>query len=301
LIPKKEIDDLSKADIFAKSFACVQSIWLVIQSITRVSVGLPITQLELATIALVFCALIMYALWWNKPFGVERAATIYVTYDRSVPATIAAIKRASSIDPSNSPNFPPSERQYLEYYFAWRLKTDIPSYSSPHPDLTIDSFLGMVFNLEHAGKNLVSFGKALSGLISNIFRTPRWIPIDRDSARCITFYAAGTLFSAFHLGAWQWDFPTSTTRTIWRSFALAATAAGPLTIVVFIIFVALNKINAPLERLRQRVAFGLFISLLAVYVISRLGLIVLVFYCFSSMPDAVYQTVDWVQFLPHFT
>jgi hypothetical protein len=40
----------------------VQSIWLVVQSIARVSVGLPITQLELATIALVFCALIMYAL-----------------------------------------------------------------------------------------------------------------------------------------------------------------------------------------------------------------------------------------------
>ena len=38
-----------------------------------------------------------------------------------------------------------------------------------------------------------------------------------------------------------------------------------------------------------------------VYIISRLGLIVLVFYCFSSMPASVYKTVDWTNFLPHFS
>ena len=298
---KEQIDNFSKADIFAKLFACVQSIWLVVQSIARVSVGLPITQLELATIALVFCALLMYALWWNKPFGVERTVAIYATYDSNIPATIAAIKRASSSDTFPSP---PTERQYLEGYFAWRLKTKIPSFSSPPTGLIFEQLTDMaVNNLANAGRNdVVRFGKALGGLVSNIFGKSRWIPIDRDFATCITFYAAGTLFSAFHLGAWQWDFPTSTIRTIWRSFALVATITGPLTVVVVIIAVAIfDNIPRSLEDLGGRVTVVVLDLLLAVYILARLGLIVLVFYCFSSMPAAVYETVNWAQFLPHFT
>lgn len=307
---KEEIDDLSKADIFTKLFACVQSIWLVVQSIARVLDGLPITQLELATMALVFCALIMYALWWNKPFGVERPATIFATYDGNIPATIAAIKRASSLHDFNSFINPPSERHYLECYFAWRLKTKIPnpvgsfnSPPSPPPDLTLEQLRDIALsNLEHAGKNLVSLGKTLGGLIGNIFGKSRWIPIDREFATCITFYAAGTLFSAFHLGAWQWDFPTSTIRTIWRSFALAATGTGPLAAVVLIILWAFDNVRVtPLGNWVARVVSAFLILLPVVYIISRLGLIVLVFYCFSSMPAAVYQTVNWTQFLPHFT
>ncbi|KAH8587223.1 hypothetical protein B0O99DRAFT_694672 [Bisporella sp. PMI_857] len=309
LMHKEEIDDVSKADIFAKLFACVQSIWLVAQSIARVSVGLPITELELATIALVFCALIMYVLWWNKPFGVERPVTIYATYDSNIPATIAAIKRASSLHYFNSFANPPSERHYLECYFAWRLKTEIPSSPSsssppsPPPDLTFEKLLDMAANnLEDAGKKLVRFEKALGGLISNVFGKSHWIPIDRDFATCITFYGAGTLFSAFHLGAWQWDFPTSTIRTIWRSFALAATGTGPLAVVVVIMPVDyLDHLGRPLRYLGSNMKAAVLCLLLAVYILARLGLIVLVFYCFSSMPAAVYQTVNWAQFLPHFT
>lgn len=69
---EQNIQDFSKADAFTKGFACVQSVWLMVQSIARASQGLPITQLELSTIDFVICALIMYLLWWEKPFGVEQ-------------------------------------------------------------------------------------------------------------------------------------------------------------------------------------------------------------------------------------
>jgi len=278
----------------------VQSIWLVVQSIARVSVGLPITQLELATIALVFCALLMYALWWNKPFGVERTVTIYAIYDGNIPATISAIKRLSSHHYDRG--YPLTERDYLESYFAWRLRT-IPKLSSPPTNLTFDQLGEMaVRSLADAGSNdVVEFGIALGGLISNIFGKSRWIPINREFATCIIFYAAGTLFSAFHLGAWNWDFPTSTTRIIWRSFALAATATGPLAFVFIIIAQAILEDLGRLTDLLRNVTLWVLGLLLAVYILARLALIVLVFYCFSSMPAAVYQTVNWAQFLPHFT
>lgn len=37
---------------------------------------LAITQLELATMGFVGCALLMYILWWDKPFDVEHSVII---------------------------------------------------------------------------------------------------------------------------------------------------------------------------------------------------------------------------------
>jgi hypothetical protein len=45
-----------------------------------VASGLSITQLELATMAFVACALIMYIFWWHKPFDVERSQVLVWPY-----------------------------------------------------------------------------------------------------------------------------------------------------------------------------------------------------------------------------
>ncbi|KAJ3540686.1 hypothetical protein NM208_g4950 [Fusarium decemcellulare] len=71
-IPEQDIRDQSQADALAKAFALIQCTWLVIQSIARRSQGYAISQLELATLAFIPCALAMHIFWWNKPFGVER-------------------------------------------------------------------------------------------------------------------------------------------------------------------------------------------------------------------------------------
>jgi len=284
----------------------VQSVWLVVQSIARVKVGLPITQLELATIALVFCALIMYALWWNKPFGVEHTVAIYAVHDGNISATITALKKVLERERPISPIT--DERKLLESYFEWRLQVAVLESSSPPRNLTFDMFVQMALSsLENADMaDVVNFWKALGRMMRTIFRKSLRNPIylDRKLAVCITFFAAGTLFSAFHNGAWNWEFPTSTTRTIWRSFALTATGAGPLTVVVGIIGVAIHgKVNyeSRLESISRYGTIGAWGFLAVAYVLARLGLIVLIFYCFSSMPVAVYETVNWAQFLPHFT
>ncbi|KAG8529071.1 uncharacterized protein KY384_005706 [Bacidia gigantensis] len=78
-ITPENIRDRSKADAFTKLFAIGQSLWLIIQSIARTAQGLrmgSITQLELATMGFVGCALLMYLLWWDKPFDVEHPVSI---------------------------------------------------------------------------------------------------------------------------------------------------------------------------------------------------------------------------------
>jgi hypothetical protein len=66
-IQKNDIVDKSKADSLAKSLACLQAGWMVVQVIGRAVLGLHVTLLEVNTLGHVLCALLTYLLWWNKP------------------------------------------------------------------------------------------------------------------------------------------------------------------------------------------------------------------------------------------
>lgn len=59
-----EIKDRSKADILVKATACLQVLWLVIQCCARAQQNLPITPLELATVAFAGCSLVTYIAWF---------------------------------------------------------------------------------------------------------------------------------------------------------------------------------------------------------------------------------------------
>jgi hypothetical protein len=59
-ISKNFILDKSKADHFAKVLVLIQASWLIIQCIARTMQNLPLSLLELNTVAKVGCALIMY-------------------------------------------------------------------------------------------------------------------------------------------------------------------------------------------------------------------------------------------------
>jgi hypothetical protein len=50
----------------------------------------------------------------------------------------------------------------------------------------------------------------------------------------VAFYTVATLFSAVHIGAWNWEFPSPVTRLLWRIFGVLATAAGPYFVVVLL-------------------------------------------------------------------
>jgi hypothetical protein len=80
-VTDENLHDLSKSDAFTKSFAITQCTWLVTQNVARVSTSLPITQLELAMMGYVVCAIVMYGFWWYKPLGVEHVTIVTCTKD----------------------------------------------------------------------------------------------------------------------------------------------------------------------------------------------------------------------------
>lgn len=74
LIPPSELEikDRSKADSFSKLIVLVQTLWFVMQSIARHIEHLPLTELEVATLAYTIPILGIYICWWNKPLGVTQ-------------------------------------------------------------------------------------------------------------------------------------------------------------------------------------------------------------------------------------
>ncbi|KAH9209043.1 hypothetical protein DL95DRAFT_310758, partial [Leptodontidium sp. 2 PMI_412] len=70
-VEAEAIADKSKANILAKGLVCVQVLWVAGQTIERKAVGLPISILEFHTLVHVVCALVMYVLWFQKPYDIQ--------------------------------------------------------------------------------------------------------------------------------------------------------------------------------------------------------------------------------------
>lgn len=66
-----EIADRSKADCLVRVVATLQIFWLVVSVITRVTQQLPVSQLEVCTVAFATLAVATYAANWAKPKDVE--------------------------------------------------------------------------------------------------------------------------------------------------------------------------------------------------------------------------------------
>ena len=70
-ITEREIQDRSKGDALSKGLVVIQTSWFILQCIARRIERLPITELELVTLAFAALNVITYGLWWNKPLDVQ--------------------------------------------------------------------------------------------------------------------------------------------------------------------------------------------------------------------------------------
>jgi hypothetical protein len=251
VITEEDICDRSKSDAFTKVFAFIQCAWLVTQCSTRAAVGLPLTELELMTLAFIVTALVMYGFWWYKPFDVQRATMLLCPDEK-------AIEIRSRLGQDSK-----GRKQQRQ------------------KNLTGDGFAEFLAGpIGYLNDNVLTADKAPMALKGLMFTT------------------IGTVISGLHIFAWSWSFPSYTIRILWRVFSVAATCSLPAPFILTLVIVLISG-AAELDLLALIGVLG--VACMAVYVISRLGLIVLVFYCFSSMPAAVYETVNWNTIFPHFS
>ncbi|KAG2070603.1 hypothetical protein BDR04DRAFT_1142728, partial [Suillus decipiens] len=77
IIVEADIEDRSKGDALSKGIAILQLVWFILQLVARYVQNLPITLLELDTLAVAALTGITYGFWWKKPKDVGRPHAVY--------------------------------------------------------------------------------------------------------------------------------------------------------------------------------------------------------------------------------
>ncbi|KAJ7219855.1 hypothetical protein C8J57DRAFT_1095108, partial [Mycena rebaudengoi] len=78
----EDIKDKSKGDAISKGVAFAQGAWLMTQCFARLAQSLPVTELEIATLAFAVVNVFIWLLWWNKPLDVQRPIMVIPLNDQ---------------------------------------------------------------------------------------------------------------------------------------------------------------------------------------------------------------------------
>jgi hypothetical protein len=287
-ISKAEIEDKSKGDAISKGVVILQTGWFVTQCIARVVQRLPITELELVTIAFATLNIAIYMLWWHKPLNVQRGVRVYkqritgqAIDDGDVEATVGcwdALGDAFSKLPTAIAGGP-LIHELPGHPWTWRIIS--------WPFVKPLQILG------------------ISGLNQqkNLERVTTFYPNGWDGSwmhilfAMVPVTAIASAFGGVHCIGWSFIFPSSLEQTLWR---LASISITVVPIMIPSLEYAIDRL--PDEYFDEHEVFRFFITWilpLLFYIFGRFVLLVLPFLCLRSLQPAAYHIVHWTSLIPH--
>jgi hypothetical protein len=81
-ITEVEISDKSKRDLLSKVIAIGQTGWFLLQCVARAVQHLPLTDLELVTLAFASLNFVIYGIWWDKPIDVQEPYPVLRKFEK---------------------------------------------------------------------------------------------------------------------------------------------------------------------------------------------------------------------------
>jgi hypothetical protein len=302
-ISKMEIQDKSKGDFISKAVVILQTSWFVMQCIARGVQGLPITELELATVAFAGLNLVIYVLWWDKPLNVQCGVRVYEKridsrVDDGHVLTTAGFWVALGDALSKVPAAIVDDSEAEIMVFDWE-KWPWPVRVLTWPFIKPLNIL--VGGYEDSVGNRVNtfYPHDCYGHDTNIW----------PAAMVIAGIASA--FGGIHCIGWSFTFPSSTERTLWR---VASTSITSVPIALFLAGFLVDLVDCDLlltlsssydKRYNIRHGHSTWILRsylglqLFLYILSRLVLLMLAFLSLRSLPPEIYRTVHWTSFIPH--
>jgi hypothetical protein len=281
-IAKEEIQDRSKGDIISKGIVVLQTGWFVMQCIARQTQGLPITELELVTIAYAVLNFIMYWMWWDKPLNVQRAVRVYKKYnpdetsaDGPVTTNDAGFWLTLCLSLSTMQSAVAARMSSVRWPIVWPIVWPILQ-------------LGKIVN----GSDRVAGGGD---------RVDTFYP---RQSRYIVLLAVAMAFGAIHCIAWPFAFASDADRMLWRVTSVTITAL-PLTypLGMFIWGAVYGPVfdddTDSIDPWPTTIAFAFVFSQPYAYGLGRVVLLVLSFLSLRALPPDAYLSIDWTTLIPH--
>ncbi|KAJ7848997.1 hypothetical protein B0H14DRAFT_2510111 [Mycena olivaceomarginata] len=305
--PREDIIDKSKGDALSKGIALLQGLWFIVQIIARVAQRLPVSELEVTTLAFAMVNLFMWLLWWHKPLDVHQPILL------------------SSRPRSSPPGHPRADLQVLNGNDGEPapVHTPVPGERSPDTDDAREPLPRTA-------------GVAAGDSDARPLRTSEEVPIwssgqspDTDDARELlprtvgtyahydprsnsgipafwsshdepppeTAFAAlfvGVVFGAIHCAAWNASFPSLAERILWRVSAVAVAGYPALLVTPHTVRHVLWSGNT-----HGHVPFASQVLGVALYAVFRIVLIVLPLIALRSVDKGLLIDVDWTLYIPH--
>jgi hypothetical protein len=175
---EEEIQDKSKTDWLAKTLVLLQTGWFVVQCIARGIAHLPLSELEVITLAYTIMNVGIYAAWWNKPRNVDRPVRVYL------PKEMEGVRRAGEIGEDAFSDI--GMEDGWDYIFSL-----IPGLSERDDAIGLYSSVSTFYSGEPNSRQ--DFFQ--SGVVAS---------------------AVGAVFGAIHCIAWSSPFPSYIEQLLWR-------------------------------------------------------------------------------------
>ncbi|KIM21298.1 hypothetical protein M408DRAFT_109226 [Serendipita vermifera MAFF 305830] len=255
-----ELKDRGKSDDLTKIIVLVQTLWFVIQCIARGTQSLPLTELEVVTLAYATLNLFIYVFWWDKPRNVECPIRIYKTSAASHEESgetagkwgddlgVGWIEKIVGYIVGIQDHYVTmSEKRSIPMFWSGRIKTSLQFPGGIGP-----SILGSAFGAIHCIAWSSEFPSRSELVIWRI-----------SCVAMITVPLMVTIICAVAVANERKEIPDA-----WMAFILGI----PFVILLLSVWL---------------------------YIASRMATLVVAFTALRSLPPAAYTTVDWTTFIPH--
>ena len=184
---RAEIRDRGKSDWLAKSLVLLQTSWFVMQCIARGIKHLPVTHLEIVTLAYAAMNFVIYIFWWDKPLNVNRPVRVVRKFGLGpqVPEPISVARKLTWEAISKN----------MEIMASF-----VIGFQDDYVDLSREDRVPIFWaNTTSGNGSLEVFADAI-------------------------MLGLGVCFGAIHCIAWLFTFPTHTELLAWRISSIAITA-----------------------------------------------------------------------------
>ena len=257
-----DIKDREKSTSFARGVLAFQTSWFVIQCFARIREHLPVTHLEIVTIAYVTMNFVMYTLWWNKPLNVNQPVRVFRKLDPNPVSVIDQPRRSR-----------PIKWKLTLKAIGEGLKTLLALIVTDgvDVDLSREDGVPMFWADDQRGKYFTIADNIVLGV-----------------AAC---------FGAIHCIAWHFSFPTHTELLMWRISSVAITAVPVYILLMSFLVFLLGKMD--FHKFGITILYFGLLSGFILYIIARVVTLDLALISLRDLPPGAYETVHWTTIIPH--
>ncbi|KAF9566527.1 hypothetical protein CPC08DRAFT_100357 [Agrocybe pediades] len=314
-VTEETINDHSKADGFGKGIALLQTSWFITQCIARFfGKHFILTELELVTAALAILSLVMYLLWWNKPFNAEIPIAIALLE----PQTDSHLYDPTDDDEKGSiVTASPVKTMSLKMAFLWT-----PHHASKLI-LRALSLRSLLLTPYTVGKHVVSrisdillddndtrfvvaqpSERSTPSKIPTFYSIPATTRLALLRMRCASFLIGG-LFGTIHCAGWSNKiiFHSDVAWNLWRTCS-AIIASSPLIWCLWVVslYAYMKSQSYGLARKVHEVSWKLSsiatLCTIPFYIVSRIVLLVVAFVELRQAPTLALNNIQWSDVLP---